>query len=171
MIGVLVDSSADLPPDVATAAGIQVDPIHGAVRTRIPVRVAEPKGVSYAYGMVALPAASAAARGVELEEVARSSAAVVGKSTTLIVVGTLEFLMRSRRIGRMQSWLATLLDLQPLQQSVDGVMTAAGPVRGRQRGRDLVASRASVCRTSAELRPVIACHTGPGAVGLVHGQV
>lgn len=119
MIRVLVDSPADLVPDVATAAGA---------------------------GAVALAAASAA-RTTELDGVARSACAIVGISTTLIVVDTLELLICSRRIGQMQSWSASLADLKPLLQSVDGGMTAA------------------------ELGPVIACHTGPGAVGLVCGQV
>lgn len=170
------------------------------VRTRIPVRVVESKAVSSAYGMVAQAAATAAAGGADLELTAASAAAEVGRSTTLVVVDTVQFLRRSRRMGWMQSWLARILDLKPVLESADGVMVAAGSVRGRQRGRELVIARAEAHRTSdrltivhaaasgmanftdrvsravgkpvvtAELGPIIACHTGPEAVGLVHGR-
>lgn len=116
------------------------------IRARILVRVVESRAVSYAYGLVGLAAASAGTRGADLEEAARAANAEVGRSTTLIVVDTVEFLFRSRRIGRMRSWLAHLLDLKPLLGSCDGVMVAA------------------------ELGPAIACHTGPEAVGFAHGR-
>lgn len=170
------------------------------VRTRIPVRVVESKTVSAAYGIVAQAAAIAATAGSDLEATVRSASAEVGRSTTLIVVDTVEFLRRARRMGRAQSSLARILDLKPVFEVKDGVLAAAGVVRGRQRGRALLTTRASAHRTSgemtivhaeatglasfvdrvsavvgravvtAELGPTIACHTGPGAVGLVYGR-
>ncbi|MDX1449577.1 MAG: DegV family protein [Acidimicrobiia bacterium] len=162
----------------------------------VPIRIIDSRTVSAAYGMIASTARSEAAAGASLDTVIGETLAERGRHATLIAMDTMENLRRGRRVRRGPELLATTLGLKPLLSVVDDTVTTAGPVRGRERALRRLLDRATALaptslvavhsgsteldrfvealreRTGlpvpvAPLGPVLATHTGTGALGFV----
>ncbi|MGA8547846.1 MAG: DegV family protein [Mycobacterium sp.] len=93
------------------------------------IRVIDSKSTAMNTGFVALAAARAAAGGADLDTVAESAAAAVGRNHGFIVVHQLDNLRRSGRIGGAGAWLGTKLSLKPLLRIEDGKLVLAQRVR------------------------------------------
>jgi DegV family protein with EDD domain len=80
-----------------------------------------------------LAAASAAAAGSPLAEVAAAARAAIDRTTTLFYVDTLEFLRRGGRIGAASALLGTALSVKPILRVTDGGIVVRDKVRTASR--------------------------------------
>lgn len=84
-------------------------------------------------GLLAVRAVELLDGGRELPEVVRELERIRAQSSVLFTVDTMDYLLRSGRVGRAKAWLGGMLDLKPiLSITDDGRLTAVARVRGRE---------------------------------------
>jgi DegV family protein with EDD domain len=120
------------------------------------IRVIDSKSAAMNTGFVALAAARAAAGGADLDTVAESAAAAVGRNHGFIVVHQLDNLRRSGRIGGAGAWLGTKLSLKPLLRIDDGKLVLAQRVRTASKAVATMIDR--VCDVVGDRSAAIAVH-------------
>jgi DegV family protein with EDD domain len=89
-------------------------------------------------GFTVLAAARAAARGANLAETAAAARALVGKTHVYFIVDTLEYLHRGGRIGAAARLFGSALNLKPVLEIRDGIVTPLARVRTRRKALDKV---------------------------------
>jgi DegV family protein with EDD domain len=82
-------------------------------------------------GLVCLVAGEAARAGIPHSLAVQTLEAVASRTTMVLVVSTLENLVRGGRAGFLRAWLADALDLKPLIGFVDGALTGVGRISGK----------------------------------------
>lgn len=82
-------------------------------------------------GLVALVAGEAAKSGISHALAVQTLEAVAARTTFVLVVSTLDNLVRGGRAGFLRAWLAERLDLKPLIGFVDGNLKGVGRVSGK----------------------------------------
>jgi hypothetical protein len=96
------------------------------------VYLVDSRSASFGVGLLALRGAELADAGWEAAAIASELERVRGQSGMFLTVDTLEYLLRSGRVSRMQSWLGGLLDMKPiLSLDREGKVVAAARVRGQ----------------------------------------
>lgn len=95
------------------------------------VALVDSRSVSLGLGLTVLEAARRARRGATAAEIEAYAREAGRRTHILFGVDTLEYLARGGRIGRAAALLGTLLNLKPVLQIQDGVVSAADKVRGR----------------------------------------
>jgi hypothetical protein len=96
------------------------------------VHLVDSRSASFGVGLLALRGAELAEAGWDAPAIVRELERVRGQSGMFLTVDTLEYLLRSGRVSRMQSWLGGLLDMKPiLSLDCDGKVIAAARVRGQ----------------------------------------
>lgn len=93
------------------------------------VRVMDSRSAGMALGFGVLAAARAAAAGGTLDEVERAAKVVLGSSTALFYVDSLEWLYRGGRIGGAAARFGTALAVKPLLHLSDGRIQPLEKVR------------------------------------------
>jgi len=95
--------------------------------------VYDSKAISYAEALPIVEAAKMIEKGMSFEEIVKEIPRVTEKTELFFVVGTLEYLKRGGRIGRVSGTIAELLNIKPII-SVDknGVYYTYDKVRGRK---------------------------------------
>jgi len=112
------------------------------------VHVVDSRSASFGIGLLALRGAELAEAGWEAPAIAAELERVRGQSGMFVTVDTLEYLLRSGRVSRVQAWLGGLLDMKPiLSLDREGKVVAAARVRGQ------AALLARVCRLLDERLP------------------
>jgi DegV family protein with EDD domain len=99
----------------------------------VPIEIVDTRAVSAQLGFIALAAARAAAAGAELQAVADTARAMIGRVGIYFVVDTLEYLHRGGRIGAASRLFGTALNLKPLLTIKDGIVTPVTKVRSRRK--------------------------------------
>lgn len=102
------------------------------------VEIVDSLSASMAEGFVALTAARAAAAGATLAEVAERARGVAGAVRLFATVNTFEFLRRSGRVTKLQSYAATMLSIEPVFSFRDGEAAPVARPRTRRRALDRV---------------------------------
>ncbi len=100
------------------------------------VEVVDSRSTGMGLGFPALAAAQAAAEGADLLAVRAAAVAVIGRTTTLFYVDTLEFLRRGGRIGAASAMLGTALSVKPILRVTNGVIVVRDKVRTAGRALD-----------------------------------
>jgi uncharacterized protein len=96
------------------------------------VHLVDSRSASFGVGLLALRGAELADAGWDAAAIARELERVRDQSGMFLTVDTLEYLLRSGRVSRVQSWLGGLLDMKPiLSLDREGKVVAAGRVRGQ----------------------------------------
>ena len=96
------------------------------------VHLVDSRSASFGIGLLALRGAELAEAGWDAAAIAAELTRVRDQSGTFITVDTLEYLLRSGRVSRMQAWLGGLLDMKPiLSLDREGKVVAAARVRGQ----------------------------------------
>jgi len=96
------------------------------------VHLVDSRSASFGIGLLALRGAELADAGWDAAAIAAELERVRDQSGMFLTVDTLEYLLRSGRVSRVQSWLGGLLDMKPiLSLDRDGKVIAAGRVRGQ----------------------------------------
>jgi DegV family protein with EDD domain len=97
----------------------------------VPIEIVDTRSVSAQLGFIAIAAARAAAAGADLQTVADTARAMIGKVGVYFVVDTLEYLHRGGRIGAAARLFGTALNLKPLLAIKDGMVHPVTKVRSR----------------------------------------
>jgi DegV family protein with EDD domain len=96
------------------------------------IHLVDSRSVSFGVGFLALRAAELAEAGWPASAIARELERVRDQSGMFFTVDTLEHLLRSGRVSRVQAWLGGLLDMKPiLSLDREGRAVAAARVRGQ----------------------------------------
>jgi DegV family protein with EDD domain len=127
-----------------------------------PVKVVDSRAVSMALGLQVLDAATHAAAGASLAEVAQAAQANPNKANLLAALDTVEYLRRGGRIGGAQAFIGSLLNVKPLITFKDGVVAAAGRVRTRSKAIEALLDR--VRQLAPRIRSLSVIHGGAGEV-------
>ena len=97
------------------------------------IAVIDTLNIAIASGFVALYAAEQIEAGLPFDEVVTKTQAAVKKSTILFGVGTLEYLMKGGRIGKVSGFLGSALNIKPIIScNEDGIYYTVAKVRGRK---------------------------------------
>ncbi len=97
------------------------------------VHLVDSRNVSFGVGFLAVRAAELAEAGWSGAAIARELERLRDQSGMFFTVDTLEHLLRSGRVSRVQAWLGGLLDMKPiLSLDREGRAVAAARVRGRE---------------------------------------
>jgi DegV family protein with EDD domain len=115
------------------------------------IMVVDSRSATIGEGFVALEAARAARAGRSLQEVASGAEAVALDVRVIGAIETFEFLQRSGRVGKLQAYAATKLDIKPVFRLEGGEIKPVG--RPRTRGKALTRIVEDVVREVAG-RPV-----------------
>jgi DegV family protein with EDD domain len=99
----------------------------------VPIEIVDTRSVSAQLGFIAIAAARAAAAGADLQTVADTARAMIGKVGVYFVVDTLEYLHRGGRIGAAARLFGTALNLKPLLAIKDGMVHPVTKVRSRRK--------------------------------------
>lgn len=100
------------------------------------IEIIDSRSVSMGLGLMALTAARAAARGEDLSSVAESARQLIPRLRVYFVVDTLEYLHRGGRIGAAARIFGSALNLKPVLEIKDGVVTPVTRVRTRRKALD-----------------------------------
>lgn len=98
------------------------------------VAVVDARSAGMGLGFPVLAAASAAARGEDLDTVRRAATEAIDRTTTLLYVDTLEFIRRGGRIGPASALLGTALSVKPILHVSNGAIVLRDKVRTASRG-------------------------------------
>jgi len=104
----------------------------------VPIEIVDALAVSMQLGFIVMAAARAAAAGGDLAAVAAAARALIGKVHVYFIVDTLEYLHRGGRIGAAAKLFGTALNLKPVLEIRDGIVTPVAKVRTRRKALDKV---------------------------------
>lgn len=91
-------------------------------------------------GLIVLQAAYMKEAGFSLKEVEKKINELKQTARIMFTVGTLEYLQKGGRIGKVSSLAGTMLNLKPLIQLKDGELIPYGTIRGRNKSLDKILS-------------------------------
>jgi DegV family protein with EDD domain len=95
--------------------------------------VVDSRSTTLGLGLMVVRAVELLDEGRSLDEVAAELRRIRERSNVFFTVDTMEYLLRSGRVGRARAWLGEKLDLKPiLSLDREGHVVAAGRVRGRE---------------------------------------
>ena len=112
------------------------------------IEVMDSLQVSMGLGCIVISAARAAKDGASMGDLQQLVADMMGKTRTLALLETLEYLAKGGRIGRVQAYLGnslrplSIFKVIPIVEVRDGEANPLGRVRSRQKGLDRLLSEA-----------------------------
>lgn len=110
------------------------------------IRVLDTKSVSMGGGLQALAAARVIEKGGTADQAVAAGLAARDGVRILLVLDTLEYVIRGGRIGRFEAAIGSLLRIKPMLAVENGVIRSAGRARSRRSSLDqLVNSVVSAC--------------------------
>ncbi|HEV3212792.1 MAG TPA: DegV family protein [Acidimicrobiales bacterium] len=113
-----------------------------AVAGRIEVRVVDSRLVTAAEGLLALEAATLAAGGASVGDVASRTAARVSDADLVGTIDTMDHLVKSGRLSGAKAVFGSLLSVKPILTVRDGLVVEGGRQRTRARALEHLATRA-----------------------------
>jgi DegV family protein with EDD domain len=102
------------------------------------IHVVDSMTSSMCLGFTVLAAARAAAEGKSFEEVIDAAEKMKEKTQLIFVVDTLEFLHRSGRMSGGKRLLGTVLQIKPILQFEDGIITPLSQARTKRKALDKI---------------------------------
>lgn len=132
-----------------------------------PITVIDSKWISMAMGFQAVVGARAAQAGAARAEVAAAMIALNQKLTMVFLLDTLEYLRRGGRIGNVQAFLGTMLNVKPLLQIANGLVEPLERARSRKAGLKRLLELVSAPPSNGMTVP---SGTGPLHVTVLHAS-
>ena len=124
------------------------------------VQVFDSQAASAGIGMMVLRAHELLSEGAELEGVVRELERMRDDHIVRFVVATLDYLRKNGRIGGAQAILGNLLNIKPILTVREGVVDAAGRVRGEKRALKEMVKTFSEWRQGREQVRIFYLYTG-----------
>ena len=136
-----------------------------AKRVDVPVRVVDTGLVGIGTGLAARAAALAAAKGMDVADVAQTAVDQAEATTSLIYVDTLEHLRRGGRVGNAAALMGSALAVKLLLHIDDGRIVPLDKVRTSSRALARIETRAIAAAVRLGKRPVavVVQHLGADA--------
>jgi DegV family protein with EDD domain len=116
------------------------------------IQILDSGSAAMGQGFVALAAARAAGRGLDLEDIVAEARAVSARVQLVVALDTLHYLARTSRIPQIASLVSSVLDLKPIIRLVDGQVESVARVRSRARSLDRLVE--CICHLSPPDRPL-----------------
>ena len=113
-----------------------------------PIEVQDTLQASMGIGMVAIEAATVAATGANVEQVASAARDAITRCQCFALLDTLEYLQKGGRIGKAQALLGTLLRIRPMIILKEGEVHELGKERTRRK------AIARLAQTAREFSPL-----------------
>ncbi len=98
------------------------------------IHLIDSRGVSGALAAVVLAAADLVERGLSIENIQLRLEEHIRNSKSVIIVDTLEYLVKGGRISKAQGAIGSVLSLKPILKIEDGKLERLAKVRGRKKG-------------------------------------
>jgi len=147
-----------------TAAGIFADDAPPG-RPRPEVRVVDSKQAAVSQGWVAIEAARAVKGGASWADVLRRAEEVSSRTRLLVVVDTVDYLVRGGHVPKLAGAATTALGVKPMVEFTTGGAAPAGVARSIEHAFELILKRMTQdCRKAGREGP----SRGPGAAPLLH---
>ena len=128
------------------------------VGAEIEVRVVDSLSISMGQGTMVLRAARKAIAGGSLDEVEREATALVGRTTVLGALDTLENLKKGGRIGGAQALIGSLLQVKPIIDVSSGAVESIGKQRTRARALAYLAKLLNEAKEKGGIENVAVIH-------------
>jgi DegV family protein with EDD domain len=116
------------------------------------VKILDSGSAAMGQGFVALEAARAACRGMDLDTVCAEAEAVARRVNLVVTLDTLRYLARTSRIPQVASIVSSILDLKPIIRLVHGEVQPVGRVRSRKRSLEQLV--VTICKLSPADKPM-----------------
>lgn len=113
-----------------------------AVKDRVEVRVVDSRLVTAAEGLLALEAATTAATGASVADVAAHTASRVADADLVGTIDTMDHLVKSGRLSGAKAVFGSMLSVKPILTVRDGLVVEGGRQRTRARALEYLATRA-----------------------------
>jgi DegV family protein with EDD domain len=102
---------------------------------QVDIRVVDSKTAAGAQGLLAIAAAKAAARGMDLDRVIELTQRMRSKTVGLMMLDTLRYVYRTGRMSKTASRIASFFNIKPINRMTDeGTMELVDRVRKREDG-------------------------------------
>jgi DegV family protein with EDD domain len=161
------------------------------------VEVLDTKSAEMGSGLILREALREIDEGGELEDVRRAAEIAIGRCNVLFALGTLEYLVKSGRVGQARRLVGAALDIRPVLRIEDGEIVPHKRTRGRRRQMAAIVEEARLAAEAgrplyfghvaapellselaerleveevlvAEIGGVVGSHVGPGAYGVAY---
>jgi DegV family protein with EDD domain len=116
------------------------------------VKILDSGSAAMGQGFVALAAARAACRGLDLDAACAEAEAVARRVNLVVTLDTLRYLARASRIPQVASIVSSILDVKPIIRLTDGEVRPVGRVRSRKRSLEQLVE--TICKLTPTNRPV-----------------
>lgn len=111
-----------------------------AAAATVPVRVVDSRFVTAAEGLLALEAATLAADGATLDEVAEHTTARISDASLVGTLDTMDHLVKSGRLSGTKAMFGAMLSVKPILNVRDGLVVEGGRQRTRSRALEFLAT-------------------------------
>jgi DegV family protein with EDD domain len=112
-----------------------------AIKDRIAVRVVDSRFVTGAEGLLALEAATLAAAGASVDDVAQHTASRVPSAHLIGTLDTMDHLVKSGRVSGAKALFGSMLSVKPILTVRDGAVVEGGRQRTRARALEYLATQ------------------------------
>lgn len=130
-------------------SGTYASAIQAKETVDFPVHVVDTRQTSWALGFAMLSAADARDKGSTPAEIVQVIEDVSARTSLLFTIESLEYLHRGGRIGNAARLVGSALNIKPVLELVDGVVSTVDKVRSRKRAAEhlvkVAAQRAAGC--------------------------
>lgn len=140
-------------------SGTYASAIQAKETVDFPVHVVDTRQASWALGFVMLSAADARDQGASPDEIAQVVRHVSTQTCLLFTIESLEYLHRGGRIGNASRLLGSALNIKPVLELADGVVSTVDKVRTRNRA---LTHMLQVAENRAGGCPIVRC-------AIIHG--
>ncbi|MBO8128019.1 MAG: DegV family protein [Peptococcaceae bacterium] len=117
------------------------------------IEIIDSRLTSMALGIVVLAAAQTAQNGQNKEQVLALVRFMLEHIGVYFLVDTLDYLQRGGRIGKAQAFLGSLLNIKPILELRDGIVSPVEKARGRKRGLERLVELTRKSLPATEIPP------------------
>ncbi|MBI2846357.1 MAG: DegV family protein [Chloroflexi bacterium] len=127
---------------------------------RCRIEIVDSAQTTMALGLIAIAAAEAAKGGQTLEGVLKTTREAISTTRVFALLDTLEYLKRGGRIGKLQAFLGSLLNIKPILTVKDGEAHPMERVRTKAKGMDRLFALAKGCMPANDIAVVYSTNQG-----------
>jgi len=131
------------------------------------IHIVDSKTISLGLGLMVLEAAKRIREGLEIPQILERLSNTRENIETLFTLNTLEYLQKGGRIGKVQSFMGSLLNIKPIiRVGNDGIYHSYGQVRGQRKSIDAIAQAFQKLSKGRKKIRLVVAHGAEKAMGL-----